>query len=142
MNSRFKFRAWDKQSRKMIYFDFADIYGYGGCGPLESSGVVLPDKQTFLNYNSGYGNQGFNDNLILMLSIGFYDKNEKLIFEKDIARQPRCGCEHCSSHGKYRIFEICKMDYFGHTNLARSSWIEIIGNKFDNPDLIQKEEQG
>jgi len=68
---------------------------------------------------------------------GLKDKDGKEIYEGDIVRQPRCKCEGCLPLGTYRTYKIHDMNYLsGNTEIARSDWIEIIGNIHENPELL------
>ncbi len=130
----FKFRAWDKKKKKYCYFDFKSIYGYEG----ETNGVILPDGRTNLNYNSGYGNEGHNKDLVIEQYVGFKVKNNKELFEGDII-----------TDGMYILLVIYDLGGFTVTGnnfydricmhyIATDSkkW-EVIGNINENKDLLK-----
>ena len=130
-----KFRAWHIIDKKYIYFDFTNIYGYEG----EVCGVVLPNNENLLNYNSGFGINGINKDLLIEQFTGLHDKNGKDIYEGDI----------CSVDGGENIYEI--IFYMGgfmgavlprkiriyHIGDSLFNNIEIIGDIHQNPELTK-----
>ena len=123
VNSRFKFRAWDKENEVMIYpkgvlFD-GRVVNFS-CGMLES----------FEGYE-------------LMQCTGLYDKNGKGIYEGDIVRF------HYKT-GVYKIGTVVWNDLFGSWDIDCSDFVsykslgqyksvsEVIGNIYENPELLEE----
>ena len=106
-----KFRAYHKTGKEMIYKR-----------PLNKVGQ---DSQ-------------FGDDVILMQYTGLKDKNGKEIYEGDIVKQLRCQCDECKPFGRWRIFKIDEFDYiFGNSKIVLSKNVEIIGNIYENPELMK-----
>jgi uncharacterized phage protein (TIGR01671 family) len=158
-----KFRAWNKETKKMIYFDFTNIYGYEG----ETCGVILPDEQTELNFNSGYGKDGINENLEIMQYTGLHDKKEEEIFEFDIlekdnelyfivycrgafrligimwARKEHWGdMERIANHNETDYSGSVLSFYKNYSNSFRNNSRQYtkVGNIFDNSELLKESE--
>lgn len=79
---------------------------------------------------------------------GLKDKNGKLIWENDIVRDKEGNCYKAFWQNNYYQFSwICvKSDIFQigtkwDLYIWRSYEIEVIGNRFDNPELLESEEQ-
>ena len=131
MEDRFKFRAWD--GRQMIYF---------------GDGVITPDS----NGKIGIFFPMLSDNFSLkkidiMQCTGLKDINGKLIYEGDtveititdaggeIIRIPKNTVEfHC---GSWIVFEMGSCDFYFLGGVDSPEQLEIIGNKFDNPELLE-----
>lgn len=117
-----KFRAWDKVNKEMLKIDIIDFYS--------EEIMVLEDDSTMK----------FSD-VVLMQSTGLFDKNGKEIFEGDIVRNTHTGsvgrvhwCVH--NTGFFYYVEKDKKDY----TVFRAKYnLEIIGNTYENKELIQNE---
>ena len=116
-----KFRAWDGE--KMIYFDFDDIYG----GKFEDSTTI--------------------SSLELQQFTGLQDNNGKEIYEGDVVKWGHA--REWSIENPIRIAEVkinpdiqfhSQVGVFKFGNFAYADSIdkdlEVIGNIFENPDLI------
>ena len=127
VNSQYKFRAWDEKNKRMFNvarFDFADHTVYSHLFACE-----------------GY----LAENLKIMQYTGLKDKNGKKIYEGDIIStdlsRPYLVVEfrngafmfHCHDEGK---------DYYDYINppaddeINQYHWGEVIGNIYENPELI------
>jgi len=110
-----KFRVWDKDTKEIF-----DLFG---------------------NYNSVWIAsilRGEHPEIEVMQYTGLKDKNGKEIYERDIVKQKRCQCYDCEKLGEWRVFIIETYDYLaGNTKIARSEEIEIIGNIYENPELLE-----
>jgi len=122
-NSRFKFRAWDKQAKSMIndpiFHEFTDI-----------------------------NDQFDDDDFIFMQFTGLIDKEGKEIYEGDIVE-----CDMSYKGGSLpHMGEIVYVDRFGafatkneagetllHNHLLNT--FNVIGNIYENPELLEEGSQ-
>jgi uncharacterized phage protein (TIGR01671 family) len=147
MNDRFRFRLWDEVDNKMIHdvHDATSIL-------LERVGmaVLKPAK-------IGFGNEAYkNASLIPMQSTGLRDKNGVLIFEGDIVEWSYDKKMTFRGVIEYHIMTLESQDLpprhvgfiingidskFGNyfTDIPFDSIIKVIGNKFQNPELLEKQ---
>lgn len=113
-----KFRAWDKTKKKILYYI-----------PLYSEEAFdLLDFTNYIDYE-------------VMQFTGLLDKNGKEIYEGDIVN----GIDTDTKFGGR--YENMKVDFYnaefgigdtmGHLGLKHLSGIEIIGNIYQNPDLLK-----
>lgn len=104
-----KFRAWDNEDKKWL----SDIAVYG-------DGQVQGTTSDLRDLDSDY------DNIILMQYTGLKDKNGKgkEAYFGDIAKD---------KHGQ--IFEI--IDDYKFLSHLEGIWFEVIGNIYENPELIK-----
>jgi hypothetical protein len=107
-----KFRAWATKEKEMLY-------------PEQ---VEVPGRHPEL--------------LTLMQFTGLLDKNGKEIYEKDIVK-------HEEYKGEYHIYPIDSLEwfFFNHGNSdSLAGWssdrFEVIGNCFENPELLDMEDRG
>jgi uncharacterized phage protein (TIGR01671 family) len=128
-----KFRAWDKENEEM--YDVAMI-------DVETGEVAYTDHPT------GYNADALLEQVELMQYTGLKDKNGKEIFEGDILRDTDSeiyyvdfirGCFYLRTN--YKSFPhlgwaewlpMCEID-----RLANPVDFEIIGNIYENPDLLE-----
>jgi uncharacterized phage protein (TIGR01671 family) len=133
MNDRFKFRAYNKELRKMYEVDticpYEDNHTKGG-------EVFLKGIQ----YNSFY----FPEEVEVMQSTGLKDKNGKLIYEGDILGGIYHGyieyCDEC------KCFQLKVKDYgclacegdlhwYELVEAEEQNELEVIGNIYENKEL-------
>ena len=123
MNREIKFRAWHKDLKKM--FKIGQITLEKGTWNFEPNdrdfiGMSIPSQPSF----------------VLMQYTGLHDKNGKEIYEGDIVKtfnDEICIVEY--NHNEFGIKVIDKSKPYGWVDFVEYK-IEVIGNKFDNPDLL------
>ncbi len=135
MNREIKFRVWDKERKEFIEWLNAD--------PMIqcASGALLCWERT-QNKDGSYGEDiivnkpEFSINLVIQQYTGLKDKDGKEIYEGDIMIY----------ENKYQIVDFRYGGWYIHyeaPNKSESSFLEtvfdrkIIGNIFENPDLIK-----
>ena len=126
MSREIKFRAWDKETKKMHY----QIKK-----PRTNENI---DDELIIQFDStGYSartNNKYIGNDYLMQDTGFVDINNIKIFEGDVV--------HISGIGNYEITDICK-DFDMLLNATVGSYLnEIVGNIYKNPELITEVKNG
>lgn len=153
---RFKFRAWDKEEEKMyevyeIHFD-ANHNGSVYCGQRKEldkdNNNIYPKKELTFGSN------------VIMACTGLKDKNGKLIYEGDIVIMPDTYTEsvdvgvgmcpvaqqELNTFGKVvfkkgafgiEINEATENYYEGFNFFEDIEDIEIIGNIYENPELLK-----
>lgn len=129
MSREFKFRAWDKREclQQMMYLNGFIMYGEGWTGGNPAYKFIE------LNFaNGGFGKWSFND-IVLMQFSGLRDKNGKERYECDIIRR------HTGYVFEEKIYEF-GLGPHGQAVAHGYSFMpddEIIGNKFEHPNLLQ-----
>lgn len=124
MNREIKFRAWDKENKKMKYNITGIEYGNGD-GNI--NGIFID------------GDIYEIEKIELMQYTGLHDKNGKEIYEGDIVK--KTGSKEIDI-GKviYEydgfIVDVMNMDrFYGRVYLVEI-FTEVIGNIYDNPELL------
>ena len=125
-----KFRAWDKKFKQMCTVDLLDLLTDGVEGNRPNGGGAVLE----------------NDEFELMQYTGLKDKNGKEIYEGDIFKHGtersfvkwdkddlQWFAQRCKKH--YPTDKILNKD--GHM-LSGFSNYEVIGNVYENPELIEK----
>ena len=134
-----KFRAWD-EGNKVMHFDFQFVK----TGDEGNDWILFTsDKQPKFPINEWSSNPYFSQQLKIMQFTGLLDKSGKEIYERDIVK----GYGYEVRNGKQirpeRIFAIndfikdayrllCITEGTGET-------IEVIGNIYENPELLKTE---
>ncbi|KQB64671.1 hypothetical protein AL075_04770 [Staphylococcus aureus] len=124
-----KFKAWDKDKKVMSIIDEIDF----------NSGYIL--------ISTGY--KSFNEVKLLQYT-GFKDKNNTEIYDGDIAEfkyphDKRFKEIGIITHSAEKACFVIKMirDTVQEFELYRgvaNSYLKVIGNKFDNPELLEESE--
>ena len=122
MNREIKFRAWDEVSEKMLNWnDFLDT----------------DMKNTFIAPES--------TGLILMQYTGLHDKNGKEIYEGDIVKYRDSRGQHIEKVIFDKGCFYAGMHWGSSTRVApkliNTRITEVIGNIYDNPELLGGEDE-
>ena len=123
-----KFRAWDKKNKKMftvMMIDFGQSY------------VMVKEP------NGLWSERDF-DEVELMQFTGLFDKNGREIFESDIVKvlNSLYTVFYDSEKGSFRLKPHDKRwhtDYM--SNFSHGGNFEVIGNMYENPELLEVKER-
>ena len=123
-----KFRAWDNENKEMLKvqeLDFEDTL-YGGRLAIRTD-----------QYNDYFD----LEDMILMQYTGLKDKNGKEIYEGDIIRATKRTDLELNYHN-FKVFmhNGCYMfgNYNAHEFFDKFNFKEVIGNIYENKDLLEK----
>ena len=125
-----KFRAWDTTKKEMFKDTFA-ITESGQVVIVEQDDVVCPPDYVFV------------DHLVIMQSTGLKNKNGNEIFEGDIVKMSKDVSVDTTYYevvrrrgGAYSL----ESKQHGCDLWIRHTDCEIIGNIYENPELLEVEE--
>lgn len=129
-----KFRAWDTTNKEIFKDTFA----------ITESGQVVVVDQSSVFVSPDYV---FVDNLVIMQSTGLFDRNNKEIFEGDIITNgPDVMCMkrhntlgfYVEQKGKVEfIADSAVLEEFEEDAKEIADILEIIGNIYENPELLE-----
>lgn len=130
-----KFRAWNKDSKKM--------YKIGQITLEEGTWNYEPDNREYIGMSIPY-----QPSFVLMQYTGLKDKNEKEIYEGDIIEIKGYSNKGYNTGLVKEIYVVEFKDFCWSCgiksllNLATINWasIEVIGNIYDNPELLSEKE--
>lgn len=140
----FKFRAWDTEKKEM-YVPSAITQDTGDRLSIFEANLSVAKVAILWN---GYEIQGHNDD-ILMQYTGLKDKNGKEIYEGDIVHiLVDVDTDGVGYHNQHMIERKGKVEYglgsyqVGDFELGESGEEEreILGNIYENPELLEKKE--
>ena len=136
-----KFRVWDKTRNEMNYKVMV-----GNCDTDDENWtcpiIWIEEKKDWLH---------FDDYDSIMQSTGLFDRNGKEIFEGDVISDGHMSRDirHHQALGFYTIDDNGVEEFFGDTasledfeevSKYMSVNIEIIGNIYENPELLEEKE--
>lgn len=126
-----KFRAWTEEGEVMYY----DVYPF-------------KDDTLLLSYDEISFDEVPASDFILMQSTGLFDKNGKEIFEGDIVKY-KVGCNtyteevaYDKNFGGFGVRDANADIIFTFGEVFEDidkSFLEVIGNIYDNPELLEGE---
>ena len=146
-----KFRLWDKDYNYMI--EPEDIHPRVTSECITGDGKVLEVIENNSYMGTDINFDDISNNRILMQYTGLKDKNGKEIYEGDIVTNKTKIFSGNGFKGKDLIMlvewyqgecfyslSVYDEEYWGLKKLTKSSAsdIEVIGNIYDNPELIRK----
>ena len=135
-----RFRAWDTTNKEMFKDTFAIT---------ESGQVVVVEQESV----ASLPDYVFVEHLVIMQSTGLKDKNGKEIFEGDIVKRYKSPFH--KAKWEYQIETVLKEKAslllgreFGKnfgtipfdSPFAKSDLLEVIGNIYENPELLEDKE--
>jgi uncharacterized phage protein (TIGR01671 family) len=129
MENRFKFRAWDKNNKKFWYNDDLEIDS---------------DWGIYVSYYEKYSScqccgeevSIHGEDLVVMQCTGRKDMNGKLIYEGDIYKHH----DNCEPLPKYAVsWDERDSSWSVGGNMSETEdWFEVIGNIYENPELLKR----
>ncbi len=140
-----KFRAWGIENKKML-----EVIAYGDCGYLNYPEGGFYSGEVGILYEGIFDKEFLAEGKYeLMQYTGLKDKNYKEIYEGDIvAFNDELKMENTNI--AEIIFDVNRGSFirrlihniFGETNdlnltLGSASVLEVIGNKYENPELLK-----
>ena len=135
MNDRFRFRAWDKKNKRMLY-NIQDAYDDGGVEDEKGNEVVDCSADCF-SYFFPYDNDK-NEGFIVEQCTGLKDKNGRLIYEGDIVFYGGVELWWVVFEEKYCSFELLRKDGNGLSMSAHKE-MTVVGNIHENPELLEEQ---
>jgi uncharacterized phage protein (TIGR01671 family) len=121
-----KFRAWDKD-KKVMHYDFQFIKSGDGIGQFI---LFISDKEDNVVKQQ---NPYFVNRFEIMQCTELKDKNGKEIYEGDIACKNMC-LDVSYHKGSYCVWYT--NNWFALNEIFCLKEIEIIGNIYENPELL------
>lgn len=120
MSRKLKFRIWDKLTESFIY-----------CEDDNQQHFILDLNGNFHNLQNGSG----GDEYVVLQYTGLNDKNKKPIYEGDFIRGQ---FDHGPAGLREEILPVRWSKEDGYQwNYWDLSTIEVIGNLFENPELLK-----
>ena len=121
-----KFRVWDTENKEMLRvqeLDFEDTF-YGGRLSIRTE-----------QYNDYFD----IEDMILMQYTGLHDKNGKEIYEGDIVKSFFVDTDEAGNEiYKYYIIEVKYDEVLCEYNIDKFMNLEVIGNIYDNKELLNE----
>ena len=135
MNRKIKFRVWNKIYQEMFYTSFSKNNNYDEKIYLTLDGQLRGDFKYC-------GDVDCSENYVIQQYTGLKDKNGVEIYEGDILIFRPCYDESLGGQFGNSVFSVYFADgafRFGDqlADQEGASYYEIIGNIFENPELLK-----
>jgi len=127
MKREITFRAWDNIKKRWLT-DFDTAY-------LSDEGYCSTQKTT--NYNGDYLSK---EDVEINFFTGLKDKNQKMIYEGDILKTGYGKVGEVVYHDERASFILHDPDHFNVQLFNEMPFIEIIGNIYQNSELLNKKQ--
>lgn len=138
----FLFRGKNVDNNEWVYGSLIQAANF--CCILENEEDVHPMDYPYLD-----GELGVIDGMVTPVipeTVGMYtgllDKNGRLIFEGDVLDTPRWVVSYCANCndglGMNAGWYIQRDDFESWKELENEEWHEVLGNKWDNPELLKR----
>lgn len=150
MNREIKFRAYDKEDEEMRYFDDENyLYHYPFILRLEQ---VFKKDSNYDDYED-FEYKDVTDKIELMQYTGLHDKNGKEIYEEDVVKITNKNSKvipikpliaqivWSEEYLAYILITTSVKDAFENLGDYIDYDIEVIGNVFENPELLGGEDE-
>jgi uncharacterized phage protein (TIGR01671 family) len=131
MEDRYLFRA--KRVDNGEWVEGYLIYAKKDCYVCENPYECMSEYSSLNGQSYGFGGFKLVDPFTICQCTGLKDKNGKLIWENDIVDATDVNCV-CVNGIVVKV-----TDYNLMLNLYYSDELERVGNKFDNPELLESE---
>lgn len=130
MKREIKFRAWDKAQECYLY-DVQGAYDMlSGCVKYENGENAVYDEECFDEFLD-------NDHYVVEQYTGMHDKNGREIYEGDIVKNEYGKVMEVQYNPRSAAFGVGDY-YFG--TIGSGKILEVIGNIFENPELLEDNE--
>lgn len=133
-----KFRAWNKRDKLMEYLDYLNLSKAQFCGNWN----VAPPEDLF-DVATVKGSLLLFSDVTLMQYTGMRDKKNVEIFEGDIVKIPHYHDKRTYINGFVKFkdgsFLVDYVDMEGIISCHKDN-IEVIGNIYENPELLKKDD--
>jgi uncharacterized phage protein (TIGR01671 family) len=133
---KIEFRAWDKREKRMG--EVTDIRFSKSQYPcvnvrFKQNGKIIDERYCF-------GQEDGCDNVILMQFTGLYDKNGNEIYEGDIVTGLFNHTDIIGHivYGSDATFFIKRKGLYGIGLNNAEDWLEVIGNIYENQELLKE----
>lgn len=146
MKREIKFRAWHKEEKKLCQIDVLTTHGAFLIGVNNGPDELINGSKMII-ISPKNGRFCMNEDIELMQFTGLHDKNGKEIYEGDILKlQYPINYGFAGIHDEEIIVTISFEDgcyWFSGCGYTDCNWhfysnYEVIGNIFENEELIQK----
>jgi len=129
-----KFRAWDKGLKRMIYLSEPTVEND------DFSGIIFKLRDYFV---SAFSSDRIED-LEIMQYTGLRDKNGREVYEGDIVRFKDWWDEEMVGEVRYSekdmAFTIVN-DFWDGFPMMYADDLEVIGNIYENPELLEEADE-